>query len=102
MSQASHILIGCYRGDGGGSGNGCCGHHTHSPVKKKKLVKLKNKNKKDLPKAWDMSSQASFVTLGVTVHVMAVIIVLAVAGCVEMVVWGCGDMLTCSDRVVKE
>ena len=43
-----------------------------------------------------MSSQASFVILGVTVHVnvMAVIIVLAVAGCVEMVVWGCGDMST--------
>ena len=35
-----------------------------------------------------MSSQASFVILGVTVHVnvMAVIIVLVVAGCVEMVV----------------
>ena len=49
-----------------------------------------------------MSSQASFVVSGVTVHVMAVIIVLAVAGCVEMVVWGCGDTSTCSDGVVRE
>ena len=49
-SRASCILIGCYKGDSGGSGDGCCGHRTHSPVKKK-LVELKNKNKKDLPKA---------------------------------------------------
>ena len=50
-----------------------------------------------------MSSQASFVVLGVMVHwhVMAVII-LVVAGCVEIVVWSCGDMLTRSDGVVRE
>ena len=28
-------LIGCYGSDGGGSGNGRCGHHMRSPVKKK-------------------------------------------------------------------
>ena len=50
-----------------------------------------------------MSSQASFVILGVMVHwhVMAVII-LAVAGCVEMVVWSCGDTSTRSDGVVRD
>ena len=42
-----------------------------------------------------MSSRASFVVLGV-------IIVLVVAGCVEMVVRGCGDVPTRSDRVVRE
>ena len=53
-------LIGCYRSDGGGSGNGHCGRRMHSPVKKK-LVELKNKKQKDLPKAQDMSSRASCI-----------------------------------------
>ena len=36
------------------------------------------------------------------VIVAIICIVLAVAGCVEMVVWGCGDVSTCSDRAVRE
>ena len=50
-----------------------------------------------------MLSQALFVVLGVMVHwhVMAVII-LAVAGCIEIVVWSCGDTSTRSDGVVRE
>ena len=41
----SCILIWCYGSDSSGSGNGCCGRHMHSPVKKK-LVELKNKKQK--------------------------------------------------------
>ena len=49
MSQASCILIWCYGSDGGGSGDGHCGCHMCSPVKKK-LVELKNKKQKRLTK----------------------------------------------------
>ena len=49
MSRASCILIGCYRGDGGGSGNGRCGHRTHSPVKKK-VSRIKKQKQKRLTK----------------------------------------------------
>ena len=90
----SCILIWCYGSDSGGSGNGCCGHHMHSPVKKK-VGRVKKQKTKDLPKAQDMLSQASFIVLGV-------IIVLVVAGYIEMVVWGCSDMSTRSDKVVRE
>ena len=66
MSQASCILIWCYRSDGGGSGDGHCGCHMCIPVKKK-LVELKNKKQKRLTKRLETCCLKPLALLGATV-----------------------------------
>ena len=63
-------LIGCYGSDGGGIGDGHCGHRMHSPVKKISRVK-KTRN---LPEALAFSFGAMEVMVVVVVMVIVAVL----------------------------
>ena len=75
----------CYGGDSGDNGDGRCGHHTRSPVKKNSRVK-KQKQKR-LTNIFTRGSRHVISSLihGAMVLLMAVVVVLVVAECVKTV-----------------